>query len=70
MSSALTHRLLYLESNKLDCLKDMTLAVLHTLIFNRSLGLPEAKETKCQTLNSFYVNLTINVVGEMWGLNL
>ena len=55
MSSTLTHRLQYLESNKLDCLKDMTLAVLHTLIFNRSLGLPEARETKCQTLSSFYV---------------
>ena len=64
MSSTITHRLQYLESNKLDCLKDMTLAVLHTLIFNRSLGLPDARETKCQTLNSFYVKpLSINIAG-------
>ena len=56
MSFPVTHKLPILESNRLESLKDMASALLHSIIFNRSLGLPEPKEAKCQTLSTYYVS--------------
>ena len=71
MSSPVTHKLPVLESNRLESLKDMASAVLHSLIFNRSLGLPEPKEAKCQTLSTYYVSPFFSVsIDEMWRADL
>ena len=45
------------ESPKAEVLMDIATAVLHTIVYHRSLGIPNPREHMCSHISCFYVRL-------------